>query len=440
MLFDKSALKKLILPLIIEQVLALTVGMADVMMVSSVGEAAISGVSLVDMINNLLIAIFAALATGGAVITAQYIGAKDFSRATESSKQVLIIALVISLGIMSLCLVFKHFILSLLFGKITNTVMSNALTYFYISALSYPFLAVYNASAALFRAMGNSKISMKISVIMNIINISGNAFCIYILKLDIAGVAIPSLISRIFACIVMFSLLYSSKNIIHFSNFRFIPNWQMIKKILYIGIPSGIESGIFQLGRVLVVSIIAGFGTVQIAANAVANSIDGLGCIAGQAMSLAMITVIGQCVGANDEKQVVYYTKRLTKITYIITFIINSTILLTLPLILNIFELSADTRKLAYILIFLHNGFAMLLWPSAFTLPNALRACNDVKYPMVMSIFSMFAFRIVLSLIIGVYFGLGAIGVWIAMIVDWIFRAGAFIIRFYKTHPHILQS
>lgn len=429
-MFTKENLRKLIVPLIIEQVLAVTVGMSDVVMVSSVGEAAISGVSLVDMINNLIIAIFAALATGGAVVTAQYIGAKKNEKACQSAKQILFISITISSVLMLVCLLTKRWILSLLFGAIEADVMENALTYFVITALSFPFLAVYNSSASIFRAMGNSKQSMKVSLLMNVINVAGNAICIYGLKMGVEGVAFPSLISRAVAAIIMFVLLCNKNNIVHLEGRSFWPDMKMIRKILYIGIPSGIESGIFQLGRIIVVSIIAGFGTVQIAANGVANTVDSMGCIAGQAMSLAMITVVGQCVGARDEHQVKLYTKKLLKITYAITAVVNSLILLGLPMILQLFSLSEETRKLAYILICIHNGMAILLWPASFTLPNALRACNDVKYAMVISIFSMFVFRILFSYILGVQFGMGAIGVWLAMLMDWVFRLICFLWRF----------
>ncbi len=418
------------IPLIIEQVLAVSVGMVDIVMVSSVGEAAISGVSLVDMINGLLLAVFAALATGGAVVTAQYIGGKKIDQACESTKQLLIITFVISIGIMVVCLVVNRGLLRLLFGDIDQNVMRNASIYFRISALSFPFMALYNAGAALFRVMGNTKISMKVSLLMNIINVIGNAICIYGLDMGVAGAAIPTLLSRAVAALVILKLAFDKRNQVHIRDFRMVPNFKMIKRVLHIGVPSGIENGLFQFGRVIVVSIIARFDNIQIAANAVANSIDGMGCIAGQAMSLAMITVIGQCVGAQDEAQVRHYTKKLLKLTYLITFVVNSSILLSLPWLLQLFSLKTETRELAFILIMIHNGCAMLFWPSSFTLPNALRACNDVKFVMFISIFSMFMFRIVFSYIIGLWLGLGAIGVWIAMLMDWIFRVVMFIWRF----------
>lgn len=429
-MFTKEDLRKLILPLIIEQILAVTVGMLDVVMVSSAGEAAISGVSLVDMVNNLIIAVFAAIATGGAVVTAQLIGARRQEKACKSAKQLILIVVTISSVIMMLCILAKRPILSLLFGSIEEDVRSSAMVYFQITALSFPFLAVYNASAALFRAMGNSSLSMKVSLLMNLINMVGNAICIYGFHLGAAGVAIPSLISRAVAAVIVFSLLFNQKNEVHLEGRNWIPDFEMIRKILYIGIPSGIESGIFQFGRIIVVSIISGFGTVQIAANGVANTIDSMGCIAGQAMSLAIITIVGQCVGAHDETQVRFYTKKLVKITYAITAVVNSCILIGLPLILKLFSLSTETRELTYILIMIHNGMAIFLWPASFTLPNALRACNDVKFAMYLSIFSMFMFRILFSYILGIYCNMGAIGIWLAMLMDWIFRATCFVWRF----------
>lgn len=430
MLFSKQDLKKLIIPLIFEQALAITVGMADTMMISSVGEAAVSGVSLVDMINMLIFSILSALATGGAVVTSQNLGAKKEEKACRSAKQLLYTVLIGSLLITGVVLVARKPLLRLFFGSIEADVMQNALIYLVISAVSFPFLAIYNACAALFRSMGNAQITLKVSILINLINVVGNALCIFVLHMGVAGVALPSLFSRAVGGIVLYILLKNPENVIHFKRESLRLEWGVIKKILYIGIPSGIENGIFQLGRVLVVSIISGFGTIQIAANGVANNLDAMGCIIGQAISLAMITVIGQCVGANDEKQVRHYTKKLLLIAYVSTAIVNTIILLCLNPILSLYGLSAETTRLSYILVMIHNGCAMILWPAAFVLPNMLRACNDVKFTMIISIFSMFTFRIGFSYIIGIQMGMGAIGVWIAMVIDWIFRTILFIGRY----------
>ena len=429
-LFSKKDLRKLIIPLILEQTLAITVGMADTMMISSAGEAAVSGVSLVDMFNNLIISVLAALATGGAVVTSQCIGAGRREEACRSARQLVFTEAAITIGISVLVLLFHRQILGLFFGQIEADVMQNAIIYLIISVFSFPLLAVYDSCAALYRSMGNAQITLKISLLMNVINVVGNAIGVYVLKLGVAGVAIPSLVSRGVAGVVLFTLLHNPDNLVFLTREKFKVDATVVKRILFIGIPSGIENGIFQLGRVLVVSIIAAFGTSQIAANGVANSLDSMGCIVGQAMSLAMITVIGRCVGAGEEGQVRYYTKKLLGETYFYTAVINSIILLLLPWILQIYGLGEETTRLSYILVMIHDGMAIFLWPASFVLPNMLRACNDVKYTMVVSIFSMITFRIGFSYVFGVHMGWMAVGVWAAMVIDWVFRVLCFVGRY----------
>ena len=431
-LFSPVELRRLILPLVLEQTLVITVGMVDTMMVSSVGEAAVSGVSLVDMLVNLIFSVFAALATGGAVVTSQYLGAGKQKEACHSSRQLIVTTAVFSLAVMALCIAACRTILSFFFGSIEADVMENARLYMLVSALSFPFMGIYGAASALFRSMCNSMIVLQSSLIMNAINVIGNAVGIFVLHMGVLGVAIPSLLSRIVAAAILYILLHKPTYEVHIVREKFHFDGRVIRKILYIGIPSGIESGIFQLGRVAVVSIISGFGTVQIAANGVANSLDSMGCIMGQAMSLAMITVIGQCVGAASLAQVKYYTKKLMMITYAGMIVINWVILISLPQILKLYGLSSETTALSQQLVWIHDGLAMIRWPVAFVLPNMMRACNDVRYTMVISIFSMIAFRIGLSLIMGVNMGMGAVGVWWAMIVDWIFRSTCFVARYLR--------
>lgn len=292
-LFTNRQLLTLLWPLIIEQMLEILVGMADTVMVSSVGEAAISGVSLVDMINQLIITLFGALATGGAVVTSQHLGAKRPGDAANSAGQLVGLSAILGVGVAVFCLITRTAQLRLFFGTITDEVMQACLTYFTITALSFPFLALYNAGAAIFRSTGNSAVSMKVSVIVNGINFCGNALCVFVLKMGVAGVAVPTLISRaVGACIILalaarqdYQLRITPQSVTRFEG-------RTVKSILYIGIPSAFENSLFQLGRVLVVSMISLFGTVHISANAVANNLDAIGCIVGNAMGLAMITVI----------------------------------------------------------------------------------------------------------------------------------------------------
>ena len=430
-LFSNRMLVKLIIPLIIEQALSILVGMCDGVMVSSAGEAAISGVSLVDMINNVILKLFAALATGGAVITSQYLGARDNLNARRSAGQLVLMSTLFGVLIMALCLIFSGQLMRLFFGSISDDVMSAGLKYFHITALSFPFIALYNAGAAIFRSIGNSKVSMKVSMIMNMINVAGNGICIYGFKMGVAGVAIPTLISRAVAAILILYLVSKPENEVslQWKSIRKV-ELGMMKNILRIGIPSACENGIFELGRVLVVSMIALFGTSQTSANAVANNLDAMGVIVGQAMNLAMITVIGQCVGARDTEQVIYYMKKLMLIVYVVQGACNLLICAFLPQLIGLYSsLSTETEELATKLVLIHALCGVVLWPASFVLPNALRAANDAKFTMIVSIASMFCWRISLSYLLCVQMEMGALGVWIAMVVDWICRTSFFVGR-----------
>ena len=429
-LFSNRDLAALILPLILEQTLAITVGMADTMMVASVGEAGVSGVSLMDMVNNLIFSVLAALATGGTVVVSQYLGGSRMQEARDASKQVLLTVFSAAVLLALLIAPFRKELIQLLFGSIEADVMEAAMTYLIVSAISYPFLGIYNACAALFRAMGKTSITFYTSVVGNLLNVAGNAICIFGLHMGVLGVAIPSLISRAVMAGILYVCLKNPTHSLHIDKLSFRPDPDQIRKILYIGIPGGIENAIFQGGRVVVVSIISLFGTIQIAANGVANSLDSMGCIVGQAMNLAMVAVIGRCVGTLDQDQIRYYTKKLMAFTIFATAVVNVIILSSLRPLLSLYSLSEETTALSYKLVMIHNSFAIALWPVSFVLPNMLRACNDVKYPMVISIFSMVTFRIGFSYILGVRFGMGALGVWYAMLLDWVFRSICFIGRY----------
>ncbi len=431
-LFSAAALRKLVIPLVFEQLLALTVGMADTMMVSSVGEAAISGVSLIDMVNVLIFGVLAALATGGAVVTSQYLGAKKEDAARNSARQLMATVIAGGVAIGVLCILFRNPLLRLLFGRIEDDVFENAIIYLVISAFSFPFLAMYNACAALFRSMGKASITFKVSVIINLINVAGNALCIFVFRMGVAGVAVPSLVSRLAGALILYVLLKKPDQQIYLESGRFALDLSEIRKILHIGIPSGIENGLFQLGRVMVVSIISGFGTVQIAANGVANNLDSMGVLIGQAMNLAVITVIGQCVGARDEKQIRYYTRRMVLQAHLGTAVVVLGLTLGLDWILSLYGLGPETTALAKQLVLIHNTCAVFMWPLAFVLPNMLRACNDVKFTMWASVLSMFLFRVVFGWLLGEQFGMGAVGVWYAMLLDWICRISCFVSRYLR--------
>lgn len=430
-MFSNKDLKRLVIPLFLDQILLIIVGIAGTMMVSYAGESAMSGVSLVEMINMLLINVLSALATGGSVIVSQYIGSKDINKARFASSQLITITAIISLLITLLVILFHEPILKILFGKIDESVMNSAITYFIISSLSYPFLAIYNACTALFRSMGNSRIPVIISVIMNGINLFGDAIGIFYLHAGVKGVAIATLIARLIGAVIMLMLTLNQKNMIYIKISE-IFSWDnnMIRRILNLAVPNGIENGLVQLGRVLLVSITALFGTTQIAANGITNSLVLIAISVANSMNLAIVTVVGQCIGARDYEQATYYIKKLLKVTYISTFIISIGEILLLNQILNLYTLSSATHKLTFILVVIHNIFAITLYPLGFTLSSALRATGDVKFTMVVSLITMFVFRLFFAYILGVVFKMGVIGVWTAMGIDWFVRAVIYVFRF----------
>lgn len=428
--FDKKFLVTLLFPLVLEQILAVTVGMADMIMVSGAGETAVSGVSLVNTIATLLIYVFMALSTGGSVVASQALGANKKETALTVANQLILISIIVSIVISSICLLLNRQILNLIYGNVEPLLMENAVTYFYISAFSFPFVAVYYGAVALFRAQGNTKLSLYVSTIMNVLNIIGNAIFVYCFNMGIAGVGYATLISRIVACLIVIIVLMNQKLELHIDKyFRLGWNWEIQKKILHIGIPSGIDNGMFQIGKLFTQSLISSFGTASIAANACASTIELLATIPASATGLALTTIVGQLVGANDYDSVKIYTKKLLKWAYIMLWIENIFIILLAPKISGLYNLSAEGDRLARLLIVYHSICCMIMWPAAWTLPAVLRASGDVKFLMISSMIIMWVFRIALAYIIGGWLKLGVFGVWIAMTIDWLARCIVNILR-----------
>ena len=432
-LFTNRALAALILPLIVEQFLAVLVGMADSVMVASVGEAAVSGVSLVDNIMVLFTNLFAALATGGAVIAGQYLGQKNGKLASRAATQLIWFTTILAVVIMAVIYCGKWFVLHVVFGQINADVMGHADTYLMIVTASIPFIALYNAGAAIFRAMGNSKVSMQVAMIMNAVNVAGNAILIYGFRRGTEGVAIPTLVSRITAAVLILFMLSRKENVIRIEKtFRFRPDWTMVKRILGIGIPNGLENSMFQLGKIIVLSLVSTFGTYAIAANAVCNAVANFQVLPGMAINLAVTAVIARCVGAGDHEQAEYFTKKLIRLVYLCMWIVNLIVLCVMPLVLWAYNLSDITAQTARSVLYFHSVSACLIWPVSFTVPSALRAAGDAKVTMVISLASMWIFRIIFSYLLGGWLGLGVLGVWIAMVIDWCVRAVCMTLR-YKT-------
>lgn len=429
--FSNQDLKKLIVPLFLEQLLVALVGMADVFVIGFVGEAAVSGVSLVNSFNTIFLNLFTALAAGGAVVISQYIGREEKELASRSACQLALAAALFSVAAAVLILLNCEPLLRLLFGKVEPEVMTACITYLKISAYSYPALAVYNAGAALYRSFGKTSTTMYISIASNCINVVGNCIGVFVLKAGVAGVAWPSLIARTFSAAAITVLCFSKKNPVSYfwkGLLRLESNLQA--KILRIAVPNGFESGIFQLVKVALSSVISMFGTYQIAANGVAQSFWSMAALVCVAMGPVFITVIGQCMGAGDTEAAEYYFHKLMKITLVFAAAWNLFIFALTPVVLHFYTLEPQTKQLVLWLVLIHNIFNTVAFPFADPLGKGLRACGDVGFTTGISLFTTIGVRLVFSMLFAVVLKMGVIGIAFAMCLDWSMRGIIFWFRF----------
>ena len=420
----------MILPLLMEQFLLMLVGLADTMVVSYAGEAAVSGVSLVNSFNTIFINLFTALASGGAVVVSQHIGRRDMKMASESSSQLLMVATVFAVVISIPVLIWKVPLLKGLFGKVEPDVMEACKTYLRISVYSFPALGIYNAGTALYRSIGKTSVTMKISIVSNLINVAGNLIGVFVFRAGVAGVAYPSLIARTFSAVVITLLCFREKEVRYVGRWIFQWNRELLKKMLSIAIPNGVESGIFQFVKVALSSVVALFGTYQIAANGISQSIWSVAALISVTMGPVFITVIGQCMGAGDIRQAEYYFRKLTKVTVCISVAWNTLIFLITPLLIKIFAVSRQTGQMILYLVLIHNIANAVVFPFADPLGKGLRAAGDAMFTMGISLFTTIGVRLILSILLGIVLDLGVIGIALAMCLDWTVRGVIFWIRF----------
>lgn len=422
-LFSKKDLSRLIAPLVVDMFLTFFVGMLDSIMVSGVSEGAVSGISLVDQTVQLVIMVFSAMATGGTVVAGQNLGNRDRETACRSVQQLFWMMLItgVAAGAVLLCL--RHAILSHVFGSITQEVYDYADKYLVIVSFSLPMLAVNQAGGAIFRTMGNSKVPMYISAMMNVLNFCGNALFIYKFGMDTDGAGISTLISRTAAAVVVTVLLMNQELPLHYEKtIRFRPDSFLIKKILYIGVPNGIENGMFQLGKIMLLSLVSAYGTSAITANAITQNMAQLQLLPAFAVNMAVITVISRVVGANDKEQALFYNRTMLKMMYKYLLVVAWAIYLLMPLVLKLYHASGETSDLTMQMITWHTVGAVSLWPLAFEVPQALRSSGDVKFTMVTSLATMWVIRIVGAYVLARQFGFGALAPWIAMVMDFVCR------------------
>lgn len=430
-MFSNKDLRNMIVPLFFEQLLVMLVGIMDTFIVSYAGEAAVSGVSLVNSFNTIFIYLFTALASGGAVVISQYIGNQDKKNSILSSSQLVMFSCIFSIVVSVVVLLFQKPILSGLFGRVDGDVMEACMTYLRISAYSYPFIAIYNAGASLYRSMAKTKTTMNISLVSNLINIIGNYIGVFVLHAGVAGVAVPSLIARAFSAIVITCLCFDTQLAAYYTK-EGILTWDsaMLKRVLNIAVPNGIENGIFQFVKVALSSVVALFGTYQIAANGIAQSIWSLAALMGVALGPVYITVIGQCMGKQDTAQAKYYFKKLNRLALVLSLVWNVLIFLITPGWMKFYQVSQETIQMVIYLVAIHNFFNAFVYPFSGPLSNGFRAAGDVKFTMTVSVASTVLARFVFSLLFAIYFNLGVIGIALAMCLDWSLRAVIFYLRY----------
>ena len=430
-LFTDSMLKAMIVPLVVEQLLQMVVGLADTMMVSYAGEAVVAGVGLDTMIYTIFIYLFTAISAGGSVVVAQYIGSRDRQRGNLAASQIFHLAGVVSLACMALMLLFGGWLLERMYPATEPETMAACKTYMWIVALSFPANALYNAGSAIYRTMGKTSVTMKVSLLANLVNVAGNAIGIFVLRAGAAGVAWPTTISWYVAAIVMTALCFRKQSEVRVAWRSMLkPDAVMRRRILGIAIPNSIENTLFQAAKVVLGILVATFGTSQIAANTTGQTFWSLAACMGVAMSTVFITVIGQCVGAGDEGAAEWYMRKLTRLSVVLAVLWNAAVMALTPMLLPLYDLSAETKRLILIIVAIHNLFSATVQPFAMPLSSGLRAAGDVKFTMWASIFCTVFCRTLFSIILAKWLGMGVIGIALAMALDWCIKAGLDIWRF----------
>ena len=430
-MFSNRKLLLLLIPIIAEQFLNSLMGMADSMMVSNVGAAALSGVSLVDSINNLVVQAFNAMATGGVIICSTYFGQRDIKRANESARQVILVSAFISFLLMFICLIFRNQLLHTIFGQIESDVMEAAGIYFLLTILSYPGISLAAAGSAIFRAQGNTRLPMNVAIISNILNVAGNALLIYAFGMGVYGAAIATMASRLFSAVVLLMLLRRDKQEIFIREYhRIRPDFPTIRKILAMGIPNGIENSMFQFGKLAIQSSVSLLGTAAIAAQSMTNIFENVNGVAGIGVGIGLMTITGQCLGAGRKDEAVYYTKKMIGWGFIA---ILSSCLFTYAIARPVVHLAGMQEESAALCIYMLGWITIakpILWPLSFVTPYAMRAAGDVKFSMIIATLTMWFCRVTLATILIRVVGMGAMGVWIGMFADWAIRDVIFTIRF----------
>ena len=432
-LFTNRALVGLTIPVILDALLGIIAGMVDSAMVSSAGEAAVSAVSLVDSVNVLFISVFASIAVGGSVVTTQYVGSRNYKQACVSANQLFYAGTAISAVLMAIMLCLKEPLLRLIYGSIEADVFENAVTYFSITLIGYPFSAMGNASTAVLRSMGKNRQAVTTSITLNIINVIGNATLIYGFHMGVAGAAISTTFSRmVFAAMGLF-LTHQKKLPVHFEKLlRFRLDFHVMRRVLRIGLTNGMESSLFHVGKILISSLVSSFGTVFIAANSVSFTINNIGWTIVGSFGTVLLTVVGQCIGADETEQAKAYTKKLLTVATVVMVAMFSCVFFLRRYLVLLFDFSPEALEVSAYYTGVSALFSIFtLYSFSFVPMSAFRAAGDIRYAVTLSITSMFAFRVAACYLVNALFpSIGLMCVYVGMGLDWGFRSVMNIIRY----------
>ena len=401
LLFDNRKLAALLIPLALDQLLNSFMGSVDTFVVSNLGSAAISAVSLVDSINMLIVQAFFALASGGTVVCSHYLGLRNREHANGAARQLVFITLFMSVVITVLCLIFNHQILRVIFGEVEPEVMEKARQYFFISAVSYPFIALYDDGASILRAQENSRFPMMISVAANGVNLALNLLFVWKLHLGVPGSAFATLLARIFSMIVvMIRLRRKDLEIVLKDYLSIRPDWRVIRRILNIGIPSGVENGMFQFGKLAIQSTVSLMGTAAIAAQGMTNIIENLNGILALGVGVGLMTIVGETLGAGRKEEAVYYVKKLCIISEVI-IIASCLVMYAFVRPITYFGgMEPESAKMCIYMVTWITVVKPVVWVMSFIPAYGFRAAGDVKFTMIVSVVSMWVCRVTFVIIL----------------------------------------
>jgi putative MATE family efflux protein len=427
-LFSKKELMRLFFPAFVEQFLSTAIGVVNTMMVSGLGAFAVSAVGIVDSINFVAMNLFLSVATGATVVIAQHLGAGNQEKASNTAAQSIVSVFLLSaltgLGLF----VFGQQIIGFMFGGAEPVVKSAAWTYLVCSAISYPLLGLFNVFTGVLRANNNFIASMTSIVISNLVNLGVGAICIFKLDLGVLGAGLGLISARLVGAVVLlFHLLGSPK--IHIRSASFKVSFNIMKPVLYIGVPAGLDSLVFNGGKLLVQAIVASLGTASLAANSIAGSLNSIINIPGGAVSIVAVSIIGYYAGAGDKQEL---KKMINRLTLYAMILLGGVSLLFLPFsshILKLYQPADDVLTMALHITYLTLACIPIFWPAAFIIPACLRSTGDVVYVTVVSILSMWLVRVLLGYLLVKYTSLGIMGIWIAWCFDWVTRGVPFYAR-----------